>query len=41
MLEEYYRARRIDENGWPEESLLQELGLEELLEPVRELEPGL
>lgn len=41
MLEEYYRARRIDENGCPEESLLEELGLEELLEPLRELEPGL
>lgn len=41
MLEEYYSARRIDENGCPEESVLEELGLEELLEPVRELEPGL
>jgi len=39
MLEEYYRARRIDENGCPEEGLLKELGLEEVTTAL--LEPGL
>ncbi len=30
MLEEYYRVRRIDENGFPERELLTELGLAEV-----------
>ncbi len=37
MLTEYYRLRRLDERGYPERALLEELGLAEAADALARL----